>query len=329
MPSGYHHLTYPERCPIYALRKSGYSIRAIARELNRSHTTIARELRRNSGHRGYRHVQAERTARERRRASTRPWKLTAALWVVIEGRLRRAWSPEQIAGRLRREGVVSVRPEWIYQHIRDDRRTGGDLWRSLRRRGKKPNVTAGRDSGRGCIPNRVDSAARPARVEAKTRVGDWEADTGDGQGAQWGSGDVQGAGGGPDVKAGVDPTRDTQDGGGGGGCDPDDADARSGTHHHGGPRVKMRQGVCPSCGDCDRSGGPVLLCASVCILGTGPERAHEWIDPGLLSQGYRFPGGNTGGRAAGAGRVERASPQGSGISHPEGGDGRRRRLRDA
>ncbi len=177
MPSGYHHLTYPERCPIYALRKSGYSIRAIARELNRSHTTIARELRRNSGHRGYRHVQAERTARERRRASTRPWKLTAALWVVIEGRLRMAWSPEQIAGRLRREGVVSVRPEWIYQHIRKDRRTGGDLWRSLRRRGKKPNVTAGRDSGRGCIPNRVDSAARPARVEAKTRVGDWEADT--------------------------------------------------------------------------------------------------------------------------------------------------------
>ena len=178
MPSGTHHLTYPERCPIYALRKSGYSIRAIARELNRSHTTIARELRRNSGDRGYRHKQAERTARERRRASSsRPWKLTAALWVVIEGRLRRAWSPEQIAGRLRREGVVSVSPEWIYQHIRKDRRMGGHLWRSLRRRGKRPNVTAGRDSGRGCIPNRVDIAARPARVEAKSRVGDWEADT--------------------------------------------------------------------------------------------------------------------------------------------------------
>ncbi len=196
--SGTHPLTYPERCPIYALRKSGYSIRAIAWELNRSHTTIARELRRNSGHRGYRHVQAERTARERRRASSsRPRKhiekLTAALWVVIEGRLRRAWSPEPIAGRLRREGVVSVSPEWIDQHIRKDRRMGGHLWRSLRRRGKKPNVTAGRDSGRGCIPNRVDSAARPARVEAKTRVGDWEADTGDGQGAQRGSGDAQGS----------------------------------------------------------------------------------------------------------------------------------------
>jgi len=52
MPSGTHPLTDPERCPMYALRKSGYSIRAIARELNRSHTTIVRELRRNSGDRG-------------------------------------------------------------------------------------------------------------------------------------------------------------------------------------------------------------------------------------------------------------------------------------
>ncbi|MCY4201641.1 MAG: IS30 family transposase [Aestuariivita sp.] len=88
-----------------------------------------------------------------------------------------AWSPEQIAGRLRVDGVVSVSPERIYQHVRLDRKQGGDLWRSLRRRGKKPNVTAGRDSGRGCIPNRVDIAARPACVAAKSRVGDWEADT--------------------------------------------------------------------------------------------------------------------------------------------------------
>ena len=208
MPSGTHHLTYPERCPIYALRKSGYSIRAIARELNRSHTTIARELRRNSGDRGYRHKPAERAARERRGVQTAGLHATADTHRAADRGVlgddrgtvaHGAWSsespesPEPITGRLRREGVVSVRPEWIYQHIRDDRRTGGDLWRSLRRRGKRPNVTAGRDSGRGCIPNRLDSAARPARVEAKTRVGDWEVDTGDGQGAQRGSGDVQGA----------------------------------------------------------------------------------------------------------------------------------------
>ena len=67
--------------------------------------------------------------------------------------------------------------EWIYQYIRADRQRGGVLWRSLRRRGKKPNVTAGRDRGRGCLPNRVDISERPEGVAAKSRVGDWEVDT--------------------------------------------------------------------------------------------------------------------------------------------------------
>ena len=126
MPSGYHHLTTPERCQIYALKASGYSLRAIAREMSRSHSTISRELRRNSGGRGDRHQQAERTAQERRRqASLQPWKMTEALWAMIVTLLRMAWSPEQIAGRLRLEGVVAVSPEWIYQLIRRDRKGGG------------------------------------------------------------------------------------------------------------------------------------------------------------------------------------------------------------
>ena len=139
-------MALPERMHV-ALIASGYSQRAIAHAMNRSPATISRELRRNSGDRGYRHQQAERQAQARRRqASSRPWKLTAGLWTLIEGCLRLAWSPEQIAGRLRVDGVVSVSPERIYQHVRLDRKQGGDLWRSLRRRGKKPNVTAGRDS---------------------------------------------------------------------------------------------------------------------------------------------------------------------------------------
>ncbi len=88
-----------------------------------------------------------------------------------------AWSPEPIAGRLRLDEVVSVSAEWIYQYIRADRQRGGVLWRSLRRRGKKPKVTAGRDCGRGCLPNRVDISERPEGVAAKSRVGDWEVDT--------------------------------------------------------------------------------------------------------------------------------------------------------
>ena len=152
MPSDDHHLTTPERCQIVALKASGYSIRAIAREMSRSHSTISRELRRNSGGRGYRYQPAERTAQERRRqASLQPWKMTEALWAMIVTLLRMAWSPEQIAGRLRLESVVTVSPEWIYQLIRRGRKGGCVLWRSLRRRGKRPNVTVRRDSGRGCL----------------------------------------------------------------------------------------------------------------------------------------------------------------------------------
>ena len=67
--------------------------------------------------------------------------------------------------------------QWIYEHLKADRKAGGGLFPLLRRRGKKPNWRGGRHSGRGHIPGRVDISERPAEVERKERVGDWEADT--------------------------------------------------------------------------------------------------------------------------------------------------------
>ena len=49
MANGYHHLTYGSRCQIYALKKSGLSIRGVARALEVSASTVSRELRRNRG----------------------------------------------------------------------------------------------------------------------------------------------------------------------------------------------------------------------------------------------------------------------------------------
>ena len=63
------------------------------------------------------------------------------------------------------------------QMIWQDKRDGGDLWRSLRRRGKRYNKRAGKTAGRGLIPNRIDISERPAIVARKSRVGDWEGDT--------------------------------------------------------------------------------------------------------------------------------------------------------
>lgn len=178
MAKGYHHLTYGTRCQIYALKKSGLSIRGVARLLGVSCSTVSRELRRNGGRRGYRMKQAQRYALSRRRkASSRPRKLTAERWSWIESKLRLQWSPEQISGRLRREGGAWVGKTWIYHQVWKDRAQGGTLYRHLRRRGKKANRRGRCEAGRGLIPGRVDIAERPAVVESKSRVGDWELDT--------------------------------------------------------------------------------------------------------------------------------------------------------
>ncbi len=131
MATGYHHLSYEERCQIHALRKRADSLREIARQLGRSPSTISRELHRNSGGRGYRYQQATRLASGRRRkASLRPRKMTEAMWSLVREKLALYWSPEQVSGRLRRDGVVSVSTTWIYRHSWADRAvesTGGAL----------------------------------------------------------------------------------------------------------------------------------------------------------------------------------------------------------
>jgi IS30 family transposase len=58
--------------------------------------------------------------------------------------------------------------------IWQDERDGGDLWRSLRRRGKRYNKRASKNAGRGLILNRIDISERPAIVVRKTRLGDWD-----------------------------------------------------------------------------------------------------------------------------------------------------------
>ena len=70
MPKSYRHLTYEGRYQIEALKKSGLSIGLIAEQLGRDRTTIYREIRRNSGKRGYRHKQAQESTTVRRRAAS-------------------------------------------------------------------------------------------------------------------------------------------------------------------------------------------------------------------------------------------------------------------
>lgn len=171
----YTQLAHEERYQIYILRKAGLTQSGIASVLNRHKSTISRELSRNRGGRGYRPKQAHCRALERRQSRCLQ-RIGETVWAEVDRLLRRDWSPEQIGGRLHREHGVSVSHEWIYQHVYHDKRAGGRLFRHLRCQ-KKRRKRYGTYSRRGRIPNQVSIDQRPAAVNHRKRVGDWEGDT--------------------------------------------------------------------------------------------------------------------------------------------------------
>ena len=175
--SKYRRIKYEDRCQIYALSKRGSSQESISEVLGVSQSAVSREMHRNRGQRGYRFKQAEAKAQARQAIRSKPRKLTAPMRRKIEAKLRQMrWSPEQISGWLTEQGI-QLSHERIYQMIWDDKRDGGNLWRCLRRRGRRYNKRAGKNAGRGLIPNKIDISERPPIVARKTRLGDWEGDT--------------------------------------------------------------------------------------------------------------------------------------------------------
>ena len=149
----------------------------ISVELQRSVSTISRELRRNAGSTDrYDSKQAQRQAVKRRHAASAYPRIGAEAWTKVEARLREDWSPEQIAGA----GEVAVSHERIYQHIAHDRQRGGTLWQHLRRRKRRRHRCGTPRERQRFGGKRIHE--RPAIVEHRGRVGDWEGDTIVGQG---------------------------------------------------------------------------------------------------------------------------------------------------
>ena len=179
----YTQLTLAERNYIEIRLKQGDSQNQIAWDMNRSQSTISRELARNIGLRGYRHTQANKKAKQRHTNKPKAIKMTSELTDHIDMMLQQQWSPEQISGRLEREGKKSVCHETIYQPILKDKRAGGQLYLNLRHHAKKYRKRYGSITG-SCkgIPNRVDIDKRPEVANRREQLGDWEADTMMGQG---------------------------------------------------------------------------------------------------------------------------------------------------
>lgn len=164
-------LNLDERYRIHALIEMGVTIRAIAMMLDRSPSTISRELRRNSMHGRYLPKVAQRIAHNRRACANRRPRIDAERIRKIEAYLAEDHSPEQISGRT---GLASH--EWIYRHIYADQRQGGSLFKHLRRRRRQRRRRGLRD-GRGQLLHRRHWSERPAIVETRSRIGDWELDT--------------------------------------------------------------------------------------------------------------------------------------------------------
>lgn len=174
--SQYRHLTKEDRYHIKAQRDAGKSVSKIAKKVGCDKSTISRELRRNKGGRGYRPKQAHRKARDRWKGAAKAVKMTPELIKVVAGLLRQKWSPEQISGRLKREGQPHVSHERLYQHILDDKENGGDLWRCLRWSNRRRRKRYGRADSRGEIPGRVSIEKRGRKANKRKRVGHLERD---------------------------------------------------------------------------------------------------------------------------------------------------------
>lgn len=172
----YTQLTQEQRYQIHGLKKAGFNQSEIALEVGVNKSTISREIRRNSGHRGYRPAQAQRFAQDRRQAAITK-RISDEDWLLVAALVRFDLSPEQVSGRLYREHAVKISPEWIYQFVYADKAQGGDLWGHLR--GQKPyrkRYATGQDR-RGQLKGRTSIEKRPAVVERRSRLGDWEGDT--------------------------------------------------------------------------------------------------------------------------------------------------------
>lgn len=182
----YRQLSPEERYMLATLRRQGWNQAEIARSLGRHRSTVCRELRRNStradGH--YRATTAQERTNGRRSRSRRRQRFSAEDFALVEGLLCRQWSPEQVAGYLRRTGQLSISHETIYRHVWRDKKRGGLLYTHLRGARKRRGKRYGAYDSRGRLAGKRMIAERPAEVEARSRVGHWEADTVMGSGSK-------------------------------------------------------------------------------------------------------------------------------------------------
>lgn len=179
MGKNYGHFSLKERCTISRLSQAGKTVRQIAAAMDRAPSTIARELKRNSGTQlGYDPAYAQQQARSRHWRGSRLLR-DLKLQREVLNRLGYGWSPAQVAGRLKkdkRRTVISY--ESIYRFIDSQiRRTKDYSWRHYLPRGKSKRGWRPKSSSPvQTIEGRVPIARRPAYINKRRQPGHWEGD---------------------------------------------------------------------------------------------------------------------------------------------------------
>ena len=177
-------LTAFERDKIAIGLASKVSLRQIARELERSVSTVSDEVRRNSVGGRYHSTLAHQKSQERNLKSRRlnPLK-SPSIYSYVVRKLRSGWSPEQISGRLKKDnkGKTVICHETIYRYIYSKQAKNKHLSEYLARHHYKRRSWHGRHVYRRGIPNRVSIDLRPEVVNQRSVFGHWEADVVEGK----------------------------------------------------------------------------------------------------------------------------------------------------
>lgn len=185
----YKHFSIEEREKLQLMWWERQSVRTMARALNRSPSSVSRELRRNfpAEYQTYTPRLAQTRALKKRKCRGRKDRLkTDRIRVYVITHLKRRWSPEQISGRLKKDLGLAISHEAIYQYIYAQVHRDGygylksgheDLRIYLRRRRKRRLPKGARKGQRILVPHGSSIDTRPAVVTTRSRFGDWESDT--------------------------------------------------------------------------------------------------------------------------------------------------------
>ena len=172
------HLTQEQRYTISSLLAKNKTQSEIATIIEKDKSVVSREIKRNKDQRNgiYRYELAHKKYQLRQKTKPKQKRFTEAIRTHVDDLLKEDYSPEQIVGVSKDDGIDCVSHERIYKYIWQDKKQGGDLYTHLRRKGRKYRKRGNRKDSRGIIRNRISIDTRPEIVEKRERFGDLEVD---------------------------------------------------------------------------------------------------------------------------------------------------------